>query len=423
MSRGALCWITAPTRGSLKPTSSDEVATMMSAAASTPVSWDVVRATRILRFIRPSLFGRSQDWPSGYRAEAWSFAGRAQVCQDPPAGDAVRVMALGVTQVVVQAVDHIEVVGERESDRAIDAGLVVEHPGQQHRRLDRGREQRGAGHRISAQHKPVLATRGQHVRARRGDRLDLRAIDAGQGGHEIARVTQCRREADEHWTGMALLAIGVAPSPEHQRDLGTRDTGVGVDLVEQHEARPARTLPARGAARSRQSVDCLLSISVELNRMSGGFVLIDSRVIATTPVWVTAPHLGQVRRSTSCAAVSVRPHQRTETVVVQAREIRSLPSAGDPPPVLDVLGAGEVFGVRGVAVEHGDPPRSRAAAPRAVRSSRSPGPPRAPGRGAVRCAGRAPACAGLCAHRPRWRRCRPAREGRTPGSFPNRCPR
>ena len=243
MSRGALCWMTAPTRGSLNPTSSDEVATMMSAAESTPVSWDVVRATRIWRFIRPSFCGRVPGLSLRIARPGLVVRGRAQVGQYPPAGDAIGIVTLGVTQVVVQTVDHVEVVGEGEGHRTEDACLVVEDPRDQHRGLDGGRQQRRSRDGIATEDQTVFATGGQHVRTRRGDRLDLRSIDAGQGGHEVPGVTERRGQADEHGTRLTLLPIGIAPPPQRQRDLGTRDTGVGVHLVEQNQTGSVGALP------------------------------------------------------------------------------------------------------------------------------------------------------------------------------------
>ncbi len=74
-SRGALCCITSPTLGSLNPTSNDPVATITSAATSTPESWDEVRPTRSGRDIRPRRSGSSQFWPSSSRRATWECLG------------------------------------------------------------------------------------------------------------------------------------------------------------------------------------------------------------------------------------------------------------------------------------------------------------------------------------------------------------
>ena len=128
MSRGALCWRTAPTRGSSYPTSRDEVATTISVNWSTPVSWEDVRETCRERVPKPSFSGSHQYWPSrshsGFVADrrvAVRVLGDAEAGEDVPVlvGCPERGAALGVQQLPVEAVDQVEVLQEREDPRPV----------------------------------------------------------------------------------------------------------------------------------------------------------------------------------------------------------------------------------------------------------------------------------------------------------------
>src|SRR6516162_7895667 len=63
--------------------------------------------------------------------------------------------SFSVTQVVVEAVGHVEVVCEQESCGSEEEGRTwgIEHSAEHHGRLNRGRQEAGSAHRVASERK------------------------------------------------------------------------------------------------------------------------------------------------------------------------------------------------------------------------------------------------------------------------------
>ena len=245
-----------PTLGSLKPTSSEAVATIRSAFRSTPASWDDVRPTRSSPVFASGDSGRSDPLneipglavpvpvglcgaPAAQPAEhaAWSRPRRLY-----------RPAALGVTQVVVEPVSHVQVVGEQEADGPCRYSARAGPSS--------GRRASRPGSRWTAGSLPDTGSprTRQHTGGPRRSYspawarcLQRRPDNPGQLGEERLGVAQCGAEAHE---GHGGLADTVPPPAQEQRDLRAVHPGVGVHLIEQDESRRlsrARQFASRGA--------------------------------------------------------------------------------------------------------------------------------------------------------------------------------